>query len=287
MRNRPTAFMLGLIHHCIYGLRHGLKVLAAIALVCLAAAGTMAQTASQGRAGTGQSAATSQVPAGQPDLSGVWERMPASRQISITDLFSPEQPPMTPWALEKYKAARVGLENHPNEQGRDAIDPILYPRCLMPGFPRIYLRPGAMQIAQTPNLILMLFDNYSAARRIHLDRPHPEGVPPTFMGHTIGRWDGDTLVTDTVGFNDLTLLDSMGHPHSTALRVEERIRRLDQETLEIQFLFEDPKAYTRPWRGKKLFAHKPGWELLEYTICEDQSGEDWWKLMESEGLSRD
>jgi hypothetical protein len=194
---------------------------------------------------------------------------------------------MTPWALEKYRAARKGLENLPNEQGRDAIDPILYPRCLMPGFPRIYQRPGAMQIAQTPSLILMLFDNYAAARRIYLDRDHPEGVPPTFLGHTVGRWDGDTLVTDTIGFNDLTWLDSMGHPHSTALRVEERIRRLDQETLEIQFLFEDPKAYTQPWRGKKLFGFRPTWELMEYTICEPLSGEDWWKLLESEGLSRE
>jgi len=223
------------------------------------------------------------------DLSGVWVLLPAARQVpgTITDRFSPDEPPMTPWALERYKAARKGLENLPNEQGRDAIDPILHPRCLMPGFPRIYQRPGAMQIVPTPGLFLMLFDNYSAARRIYLDRGHPEGVPPTFMGHSIGRWDGDTLVTDTVAFNDLTLLDSMGHPHSTDLRVEERLRRVAQDTLEIQFLFEDPKAYTQPWRGKKLFGLRPDWELLEYTICERESGEDWWKLLEQEGLSRE
>ena len=137
-----------------------------------------------------------------------------------------------------------------------------------------------MQIAQTPGAVYMFFDNYSQARRIYLDgRKHPEGLPPSFMGHSIGWWDGDTLVTDTVAFNDLTWLDSMGHPHSTALRVEERIRRVDQDTLEIEFLFDDPKAYTRHWRGKKLFERKPNWELMEYTICEVPSGEDWWKAL--------
>lgn len=213
----------------------------------------------------------------QPDLSGVWVRLPNARQISITDLFSPEEPPMTPWAQDRYRAAREGLTD-PHQQGRDEIDPILYPFCLFPGFPRIYLRPGAMQIAQTPGAVFMFFDNYSQARRIPTDgRKHPEDPPPSFMGYSIGRWDGDTLVTDTIGFNDLTWLDSMGHPHSTALRVEERIRRVAPDTLEIAFLFEDPKAYTRPWRGKKLFGLRTNWELMEYTICEGPSGEDWYK----------
>ena len=224
-------------------------------------------------------AATPQAAAPQPDLSGVWVRLPAARQISITDLFAPEEPPLTPWAQELYKLARQGITN-PTQQGRDEIDPILYPFCLFPGFPRIYLRPGALQIAQTPGAVYMFFDNYSQARRIYTDgRKHPEGPPPSFMGYSIGRWDGDTLVTDTVGFNDLTWLDSMGHPHSTALRVEERIRRVAQDTLEIEFLFDDPKAYTRPWKGKKLFELKPNWELMEYTICENPSGEDWWKAL--------
>jgi len=228
--------------------------------------------------GTGAKPYThARTPDGQPDLSGVWVRLPAARQISITDLFAPEEPPMTPWARERYAAAREGLSS-PTQQGRDEIDPILYPFCLPVGFPRIYLRPGAMQIAQTRDAVYMFFDNYRVGRQIHTNgRKHPEDPPPSFLGYSIGRWEGDTLVTDTVGFNDLTWLDSMGHPHSTALRVEERIRRLDQNTLEIAFLFDDPKAYTRPWRGKKLFELKPDWELMEYTICEIPSGEDWWK----------
>lgn len=279
------------MQHRFTGSVHTFTLAVAVAAVCFLplAAGSFAQSSPQTRAGAAQEVAAAQVPAGQPDLSGVWVLLPAARQVpgTITDRFSPDEPSMTPWAQEKYRAARKGLENLPNEQGRDAIDPILYPRCLMVGFPRIYQRPGAMQIVQTPNLIVMLFDNYAAARRIYLDRGHPEGVPSTFLGHTIGLWDGDTLVTDTVGFNDLTLLDSMGHPHSTALHVEERIRRLDPETLEIQFLFEDPKAYTQPWKGKKLFGLRSDWELMEYTICEVPQGEDWWRLLKSEGLSRE
>jgi len=259
------------MQHRLIDFLHGLGV--ALAAVWVLVAGATMATAQS----TGQ----------RPDLSGVWVRLGNARQISITDLFSPEEPPMTPWAQEKYNAARKGLTS-PTQQGRDEIDPILYPYCLFPGFPRIYLRPGALQIAQTPDAVFMFFDNYSQARRIPTDgRKHLENPPPSFMGYTVGRWDGDTLVTDTIGLNDLKWLDSMGHPHSTELRVEERIRRIAQDTLEIAFRFEDPKAYTRPWTGKKLFGLRPDWELMEYTICEGPSGDAWWELLQTEGLNRE
>ena len=89
------------------------------------------------------------------------------------------------------------------------------------------------------------------------------------MGHSIGKWDGDTLVVDTVGLNDKTWLDGLGHPHSDALHLVERIRRVDHATLQFDLTFDDPKAYTKPWMGKQVFKLRPGWEIPEHIICED------------------
>jgi hypothetical protein len=98
--------------------------------------------------------------------------------------------------------------------------------------------------------------------------PHKKDLAPTWMGDSIGRWEGDTLVVDTVGFNDRTWLDQVGHPHSDALHLVERIRRHDHDTLQIDFTFDDPKAYTQPWTGEKLFKLRLDWNISEY-VCED------------------
>ena len=88
------------------------------------------------------------------------------------------------------------------------------------------------------------------------------------MGHSVGKWEGDTLVVDTVNLDSRSWLDGLGHPMSDALRVEERYRRPNHGTLEIDFLFEDLKAYTRPWGGKKVFQlMPPGYEVLEDVVC--------------------
>jgi hypothetical protein len=92
------------------------------------------------------------------------------------------------------------------------------------------------------------------------------------MGHAIGHWEGDTLVVDTVGFNDKTWLDRVGHPHSEALHVVERFRRVDQNSLQDDITIEDPKAYTRPWTIHRMFKSMQQWGQLE-SICEDQG--DW------------
>jgi hypothetical protein len=117
----------------------------------------------------------------------------------------------------------------------------------------------------------MIFQTNPLARYIYVDgRSHPEGFPLTFMGHSIGRWDGDTLVVDTVGIDDTSWLDTVGTPHSDALHIEERIRRVAADRLEIDFLFEDPKAYTQPWRGKKVYQLNPNWEMIPGLQCEDR-----------------
>ena len=119
--------------------------------------------------------------------------------------------------------------------------------------------------------MLLLFEYDHWVRRIYLDaKGHPDGYPITWMGHSIGKYDGGTLVVDTVGMNDKTWLDSVGHPHSDALHLVERYRRLTHDTLEIQFLFDDPKTYTKPWTGKKILQlMPPGYRVMEHIACED------------------
>ena len=120
-------------------------------------------------------------------------------------------------------------------------------------------------------MVLVLFESDHWVRRSHTDgRGHPDGYPVTWMGHSISKWDGDALVVDTAGMDDRSWLDSLGHPMSDALRVEERFRRVNRDTLEIDFRFDDPKTYTRPWTGKKVYQlMPPHYEVLEDVVCSE------------------
>ena len=213
----------------------------------------------------------------RPDLSGVWSRI--NTPDSNSDTFTFEEPPMTPWGEKRYKLIREGVEGF--DQAREDLDQMLWPYCMVPGLPRAYLRPGPIEIVQSPIGVYILFEVNKLARQIYLDgRKHPDGAPSTFMGHSTGRWDGDTLIAETVNINKFTWIDGVGHPHTEALRIEERFRRPAQNRMEINFRFEDPGAYTRPWRGKKEFDLKTDWELMEYGVCHDQSMEEVLKLWE-------
>jgi hypothetical protein len=116
-------------------------------------------------------------------------------------------------------------------------------------------------------LIIYEFDHF--VRQIWTDgRPHVKDLPGTWMGDSIGKWEGDTLVADTTGFNDKTWVDRAGHPHSEDLHVVERIRRADPKTLQVDITIEDPKAYTKPWGGQLLFTGRPDWSISE-LVCLD------------------
>ncbi len=145
--------------------------------------------------------------------------------------------------------------------------------CVPGGFPWAYdiamLEP--FEIIQTPKKIVMLFSQDGQWRQIFMDgRKNPEGAPDTFMGYSTARWEGDTLVIDTIGMSDLTWIDRIGHPHSDALRVEERIRRVAPDRLDVDLLFDDPKTYVKPWKGKKIyFLQKAGVDVAEDFACEE------------------
>jgi len=135
--------------------------------------------------------------------------------------------------------------------------------------PRILLMPFPLQIVQTPGQMIMIFEYDHYVRQIYLDRrEHPKDLSPTWMGDSIGRWEGSTLVVDTTGFNGNAWLDQVGHPHSEALHLVERYRRVDHDTLQVDVTIDDPKAYTKSWTGRQTFKLRPGWHLIEY-VCED------------------
>jgi len=192
-----------------------------------------------------------------------------------------EAPAMLPWAEAYFKAVRTGMEHDPldtatrlHEEGRDDMNPTI--QCLPHGPTRILTgnnRP--FEILQAPGRVIMLFELNHYVRQIWMDgRKHPTDRGPTWMGHSIGRWDGNTLVVDTVGINDLTWIDAAGHPHTDALHVVERYRRVDQDTLEDQLTFDDPKTYAKPWTATQFFKFHPNEELQEDIQCEDHLMKD-------------
>jgi hypothetical protein len=174
--------------------------------------------------------------------------------------------PLTAWGQEKLKANRP---TGPNTTAIDSNDPDF--QCFPSGLPRIYLFLYPMEIIHTPGRVLMLFEYGHVIRQIFTDgRGHLQDAEPTWMGDSIGHWEGDTLVVDTRGFNDKTWLGYGGQPHSDELHVIERIHRIDHDSMMIEITLDDPKAYTMPLHTQKKYILKPGWNLMEF-VCEDNS----------------
>jgi hypothetical protein len=202
------------------------------------------------------------------DLTGVWsQNMPASARAYDNFTFFKDEPPMTPWAEAKYKTAKPSFGPHsfPISETNDPV----YHGCYPPGVPRVFLHPLIMEIVQTPARVIFLFEYDQMRRVIYTDgRGHDPATGPTWMGDSIGHWEGDTLVVDTLNFNDKTWLDRIGHPHSEALHIVERLRKPDPNSLVDELTMEDPKAYTRPLTAQLIYKLRPKWSVLE-QFCED------------------
>jgi hypothetical protein len=201
------------------------------------------------------------------NLTGVWTQYPRIGSRSAGEggfVFSKEEPPMTPWAEAKFKSTKAP---HTGGYTGDSDDTTL--KCYPPGVPRIYLFNFPMEILVVPGRVLIVHEFGHYIRQVWTDgRAHPKDINPSWMGDSIGKWDGDTLVVDTIGFNDKTWLDQVGHPHSDALHLIERFRRTSTDMLQIDFTFDDPKAYTKQWTGTKQFKLRPDWHIAEY-VCEE------------------
>jgi hypothetical protein len=206
------------------------------------------------------------------DLSGVWfdyrPRPLTTNERYWIYKFNAEEPPMTAWGEGQYQAAKssFGDKAYPLAETNDP----LYHTCTPPGLPRIYLHPFPLQIVQTPGEVIVLFEYDSIRHQIFTDgRPHDTTLGPLWMGDSIGHWEGNTLVADTINFNDKTWLDRIGHPHSDQLHVVERFRRVDHDHLVDDITIEDPKAYSKPWTTRIEFSLRPEW-TLEEQFCEDE-----------------
>jgi hypothetical protein len=191
---------------------------------------------------------------GKPDLSGLYA--PDRRQGDMSRALKPgEKLPLQPWAL-KLSQERLSKDD-PNAS------------CQPDGVPR--MPPYPWKIVQTPKLIVFLYEgNMHSYRQIFMDgRGHPKDMEPSWYGDSIGKWEGDTLVVDTVGFNDKFWFDSTGHPHTEKLRITERYRRPDLTHLESEITIDDPGAYTRPFTLYRQFPLLVNTELMEYWCNEN------------------
>ncbi len=198
--------------------------------------------------------------AGSPrDFTGVWEG-----QMMNGLTAKGAEAPLTAWGQAQMNAHKVA---HGADQTIASTDPV--DQCYPPGVPRLYYHPFPMEIMQIPGRVVMIFEYDHFVRYIYTDgRQHPGAdLSPTWMGDAIGHWEGNTLVVDTIGFNDKTWLDRLGHPHSDALHLVERIHR-DLDNLIDDITIDDPKAYTRPWTAQRTFELKPKWHIEEF-VCED------------------
>jgi hypothetical protein len=189
---------------------------------------------------------------GHIDLSGVW--LPSLPVDS-------DDPVYQPWAadLQKKRAASLGDDPRAN--------------CLPSGIVRMS-QVDLTKFVHTPKLLVILIEGASpSARQIFLDgRGHGDAFP-TWMGHSIGKWDGDTLVVDTVGFNDQGWIDGTGRPQTEKLHVIERFRRTGLGLLELEITVDDPGAYQKPWRLRRLMKLAPEEEILEYICNENNKAE--------------
>jgi hypothetical protein len=220
------------------------------------------------------SAQTPRDPDGKPDLSGIWTRSALApgwdvKALRASGVFTDQNLsyhmppgasiPFQPWAEALFRERQ-------GHNGAGAPSE----RCLPTGIPEAMLEPPPFKIAQMKGLTIVLFESFGRFRQIHTDgRPAPIDPNPSWWGYSIGKWDNDTFVVDSTGFNDLTWLDKAGHPHSEALHTIERFRRLNVGQLELQVTIDDPKAYTRAWTATIPFRLLPDTELLE-DACENE-----------------
>jgi len=204
---------------------------------------------------------TPRLPDGKPDLWGVWRPADIFLIEDITLGMKPDEKiPLRPESIAKMAT----------QQSKD--DPEA--NCLPTGVPRH--APYPWRILQYPTHYFFLFEgNIHSFRQIFMDgRPHPKDVNPTWYGHSVGRWDGDTLVIDTVGFNDRFWFDFVGHPHTEQLHTVERYTRTDSNTLTEEILIDDPGAYTKPFTIRASHRLLPGDELMEYICQENEKDTD-------------
>ncbi len=205
--------------------------------------------------------------ASAPDLTGVWANI-----TKYGPTFNDKEgPSFQPWAEAKWKANKNTDPGQPAiTNGRVDLDPTVA-SCFPTGMPRLMTEVMPFEILQVRDRVVILFEKDYAVMHVWTDgRALPKDPDPTYMGQSVGRWDGDTLVVDTIGLKDITWMDRQGHPHSDALHITGRFHRVNHDQLQIDWTFDDPKAFTKPWTGQTIYRLHPDWTLEEFYACEDR-----------------
>lgn len=203
---------------------------------------------------------------------GLW----LPQQGGATTLVDQATLPLQPWA----KAVA-------EDRQRNQLEP--HTRCKPSGSARQFITPYGVEIVEIPELQrVFIFDvgGPHTYRTIYVDgRQHPAGLVPSYYGHSIGRWEGDTLVVDTVGYNDAFWMDRRGTPHTDRMRTVERFTRLDSRTIKYELTVDDPGAYTRPWTAGFNLSWEDDTELFEY-VCQQGNYADTLMLGEHASVDR-
>jgi len=210
---------------------------------------------------------------GKPDLSGIWapvRRRPLNEslegQVNATGPFwdfgsvVPGGLPYQPWAatLRNQRAA---------DQSKDNPDV----KCMPLGILQMNTHPFPRRILQTPGYVAILHERDLEYRQIFTDgRPLPKDPQPSWNGYSTGKWVGDTLVVETIGFRDGLWADYDGSPITTAAKITERFRRVNFGSMELEMTVDDPKAYTKPWTVKTVLEFQLDSDLLEYVCLEGE-----------------
>ena len=244
---------------------------------------------------------TSSIPrtsSGKPDLSGVWQggstqrgnweeanggtgvggsgRDPAAPVV----LSSNDRPAGREGAPYQAWAAKKVLEAY-NRRGID--DPTS--RCLPAGIPRtVTLGLFPQQFVQTPTQIIMLYEYMNVFRVIPFTAKHPDDMIPSYLGNGIARWEGDTLVVDSIGYNDQTWLAGTGTFHTDALHTIERFTRVDKDRINYEITMEDPNVLTKPWTLQSSLMLREGTRLQEYTCAENNIDPDRYEKLLKDGV---
>ncbi len=197
------------------------------------------------------------------DFSGVWTP-DQSNFYSYPARGERQHPPLKGKYATEYEAVLKAAS-----EGKVTNDPGA--NCIPGGMPRIMVNPYPMEILHTKDRVTILFEYQNQIRRLFLDgRKHPEDIYPTYLGDSIGRWEGDVLVVETIGLRGDTMYDASGIPHSDKLVVTERIYKESPDKLVDEITTVDPEALSQPWTVKRTYSFRTDWQVME-NICQENN----------------
>jgi hypothetical protein len=205
------------------------------------------------------------------DFSGTWDRYPlptSEQQVALGNYPKPPgvpPPPLKPEFKAKYDAEQKRLTDA-TARGQPIASG--YTQCLPDGMPAMMMAMFPMEVLQTPRQVMIIQEAFNQVRRIYLNDTLPavDDAEPGFWGHSVGRWEADTFVVDTIGIKDIVRFRNV--PHSAGMTINERIRVLDADHFQNEVTITDAEYLTEPWKWTWVYQRRPNYKMFEY-VCED------------------